>query len=214
MRLSIEPLEERVLLAASPVVDLVGTSLAAGPGLIAAGGLMKVTRSYQVAGATSPICYIQYHFSTNRIWGDSDDIVSNSKELLSTSESRSLGMHSGAMSLAVPLAAKASSYYLMAKVDGSSMVAESNERNNVIMSLVSVSPPSNDAFAKRAALAGTSATSYGINVNATFETGEPYHGGLVGGKSVWWTWTAADSGRATMDTVGSSFNRMAAFTMG
>ncbi|MCX6923289.1 MAG: Ig-like domain-containing protein, partial [Verrucomicrobia bacterium] len=69
-------------------------------------------------------------------------------------------------------------------------------------------PPANDAFANRAVLTNTpsflqsGATSVNAyNVSATKETGEPWHGGAtyaVGGKSVWWTWTAPASGWATV----------------
>ena len=69
-------------------------------------------------------------------------------------------------------------------------------------------PPANDAFANRTVLTNTpSFLQYGAtsvnayNVSATKETGEPWHGGAtyaVGGKSVWWTWTAPGSGWATV----------------
>ena len=66
--------------------------------------------------------------------------------------------------------------------------------------------PANNNFANRTTMSGTSATVTGTNVNATKETGEPNHAGFTGGKSVWWTWTAPNSGAVQIDTIGSSFD--------
>lgn len=66
--------------------------------------------------------------------------------------------------------------------------------------------PTNDNFAGRRTISGLSATATGTNISATKETGEPNHASIVGGRSVWWSWTATSSGRATIDTVGSGFD--------
>jgi hypothetical protein len=70
------------------------------------------------------------------------------------------------------------------------------------------SGPANDNFTSRAALAGTSATVTGTNVNATREAGEPLIVGNGGGHSVWWTWTAPASGSVTFATAGSNFDTL------
>jgi hypothetical protein len=68
-------------------------------------------------------------------------------------------------------------------------------------------PPPNDNFASAAPLTGqiteepNGTRSYfgdqsGYNYNATKETGEPKHDGDQGGASVWYTWTAPESGVA------------------
>jgi subtilisin family serine protease len=67
-------------------------------------------------------------------------------------------------------------------------------------------PPPNDQFANRMVLSGSSVTTLGNNVNATKEAGEPLHAGNSGGKSVWWTWTAPNSGPVAVTTAGSSFD--------
>ena len=64
----------------------------------------------------------------------------------------------------------------------------------------------NDNFVNRISL--TSPTTTGTNVNATKESGEPNHGGNVGGKSVWWSWTAPASGNFTLSTAGSNFDTL------
>jgi alpha-tubulin suppressor-like RCC1 family protein len=66
----------------------------------------------------------------------------------------------------------------------------------------------NDMFADRATILGVSNTIHSSNINATKEPGEPNHAGNVGGKSLWWTWTAPVSGVVTLDTVGSSFDTL------
>jgi subtilisin family serine protease len=67
-------------------------------------------------------------------------------------------------------------------------------------------PPSNDNFASRITLTGTSVTTAGSNVGATKEIGEQNHAGFYGGPSVWWSWTAPASGTATIKTDGSAFD--------
>lgn len=67
-------------------------------------------------------------------------------------------------------------------------------------------PPPNDNFANRTVLTGTNITVSGNNSGATRETGEPYDIGSTGGKSVWWSWTAPQSGSVTISTIGSNFD--------
>ena len=69
-------------------------------------------------------------------------------------------------------------------------------------------PPANDNFAGAITLSGSSTSAGGTNSNATKETGEPNHGGNVGGKSVWWNWTAPSSGDVVIDTNGSNFDTL------
>lgn len=79
----------------------------------------------------------------------------------------------------------------------------------VVLSLVQPTVPTpggNDAFANRYPIAGGTNTVIGVNTNASLETGEPIHGGNVGGRSVWWSWIAPASTPVRMDTLGSSFD--------
>ena len=64
----------------------------------------------------------------------------------------------------------------------------------------------NDQFSNAISLSGTSVSANGTNVGATFETGEPNNIATVGGKSVWWKWTAPSAGTVTVNTAGSGFD--------
>jgi N-acetylmuramoyl-L-alanine amidase len=69
----------------------------------------------------------------------------------------------------------------------------------------------NDNFANRQQLFGTSFTQTGSNVNATRESGEPiHHAGIFSDRSVWFTWTAPQSGYVELDTISSSFDTVLA----
>jgi hypothetical protein len=69
---------------------------------------------------------------------------------------------------------------------------------------------SNDNFAGAFSISGTSGTAAGSNANATKEYGEPNHAGNAGGKSLWWKWTASQSGYMMFDTHGSDFDTVLA----
>lgn len=73
--------------------------------------------------------------------------------------------------------------------------------------------PPNDYFVNAITLIGTNATASAVNIDAAKEVGEPNHGANLGGKSVWWTWTAPSSGSVIVETTGSSFDTLlAAYT--
>jgi thiol-disulfide isomerase/thioredoxin len=71
------------------------------------------------------------------------------------------------------------------------------------LGLSAQTPPANDDFVNATRLAGDDVSTTGSNVGATKEPGEPPHADNPGGKSVWWTWTAAKSGYVTISTLGS-----------
>ena len=66
--------------------------------------------------------------------------------------------------------------------------------------------PANDFFSNPLNLgAVTQRTIRGSNVNATRENNEPAHAGRVGGRSVWFAWTAPYTGYVRLSTGGSNF---------
>jgi hypothetical protein len=66
--------------------------------------------------------------------------------------------------------------------------------------------PANDNFAAaiNITLTNNAAVVTGFNTNATKELGEPNHAGNMGGRSVWWKWTAPSGGMVTLTTQGLS----------
>ncbi len=74
--------------------------------------------------------------------------------------------------------------------------------------------PANDDYSNAIALAGSSASGTGNSAGATAESGEPSHYGNPAGKSLWWTWTASQSGPVRISTAGSAFDTVLAVYSG
>jgi subtilisin family serine protease len=72
----------------------------------------------------------------------------------------------------------------------------------------------NDNLATAGMLSGQSGTVYAATVDASKESLEPNHAGNLGGKSVWWNWTAPLSGPLNISTAGSDFNTLLAVYTG
>ena len=69
------------------------------------------------------------------------------------------------------------------------------------------SGPSNDNFSNATVLSGTSGSATGTNAGATLEANEPIVKAYAyAAHSVWWTWTAPNSGTVAFSTSGSSFD--------
>src|SRR5437867_994845 len=75
-------------------------------------------------------------------------------------------------------------------------------------------PPVNDSFSSAIALAGSSGSTTGTNINATKQSGEPNHAGNAGGSSIWYRWTPANGGQVTFNTLGSTFDTLLAVYTG
>ena len=77
------------------------------------------------------------------------------------------------------------------------------------MSGAHLSAVPNDNFSSRLALVGTNLTVAGSNGDASKELGEPNHANNnIGGKSVWWSWTAPTNADVTILTAGSTFDTL------
>lgn len=68
----------------------------------------------------------------------------------------------------------------------------------------------NDAFANAVGIFHVPFAGVGSTVGGTKEPGEPNHAGNAGGASVWWRWTAFESGPVEIDLTGSDFDTLLA----
>lgn len=110
----------------------------------------------------------------------------------------------------VAFRAEAGVTYLIA-VDGYSYSGESTDTGNIVLSVSPFDvpdPPVNDDFENRIVLSGTEAQDLGSTLGATRQAGEPFHAGLNGANSVWWSWTAPMSGPFFVQTTGSDFDTL------
>ncbi|QTA83685.1 Uncharacterized protein dnl_60990 [Desulfonema limicola] len=73
---------------------------------------------------------------------------------------------------------------------------------------------SNDNFTQALTISGISGGTAGSNLNAGKETGEPDHAYNSGGSSLWWKWTAPESGYMLFNTYGSNFDTLLAVYTG
>ncbi|HEV2829405.1 MAG TPA: NF038122 family metalloprotease [Pyrinomonadaceae bacterium] len=82
--------------------------------------------------------------------------------------------------------------------------------------ITAVPTPANDNFINAQVITGNSGTANGTNKFATKETGEPIHSadGVASAKSVWYRWTAPNSGTATITTLGSNYDTLLAVYTG
>ena len=71
-------------------------------------------------------------------------------------------------------------------------------------------PPSNDNFANAEALTERFGWLEADNSEATKEPGEPNHAGNPGGASIWYAWTAPNSGLATVSLCWSEIDTLLA----
>lgn len=75
---------------------------------------------------------------------------------------------------------------------------------NAIRKGVPTPPPTNDNFANAQVISGASGALSATNVAATGESSEPIHWNASGtASSVWYSWTAPNTGRVAFDTSGS-----------
>ena len=74
-------------------------------------------------------------------------------------------------------------------------------------------PPANDNFAAPSVISGATGKVSGTNARSTGEPGEPSHGS-VPDTSVWYSWTAPESGSAVFNTRESSFDTALAIYSG
>ncbi len=76
----------------------------------------------------------------------------------------------------------------------------------VTMNYVTGFPPANDNFASAALLTGASTSATGTNLNSSWESGEPNHGGGGGQRSIWYKWVAPSTGNFLISTASSAID--------
>ena len=77
---------------------------------------------------------------------------------------------------------------------------------DIVLNVTVQQAPTNDNFANATVLSGASATATGNNSAASKEAGEPNVMSNLGGKSLWYAWTAPTSGTVQINTEGSNFD--------
>ena len=74
--------------------------------------------------------------------------------------------------------------------------------------VINVDAPPNDDFANRFVISGTKGTTNGFSITASKEVNEPAHAADVGGRSIWYQWTAPGQAAPWISTspLGSDFD--------
>ncbi|HOX56924.1 MAG TPA: immunoglobulin domain-containing protein [Candidatus Paceibacterota bacterium] len=74
--------------------------------------------------------------------------------------------------------------------------------------------PPNDDFEKRILVSGALVVTNGDNTGGGRQMDEPYHAGIYGGRSIWWSWTAPTTDTVTISTAGTVFDTVLAVYAG
>jgi subtilase family serine protease len=132
----ISELQENNNVRTSPAVkigpDLTATGLTA-PATAAAGGTISVSDTTKNQGAAAAASSnTTYYLSANAIF-DTADVLLGGRPVPSLDAG---AVHSGSASVQIPAGTSASTYYLLARADGSNAVAECLENNNVSSAVV------------------------------------------------------------------------------
>jgi subtilisin family serine protease len=88
------------------------------------------------------------------------------------------------------------------------------DEGHISLAISETPPATNNNFASRTAVTGINQVVRSSNFGATREGAEPYHCSVLGGASVWWTWTAPTNGVVTISTSGSTFDTVLAVYTG
>jgi len=75
-------------------------------------------------------------------------------------------------------------------------------------------PPANDNFTNAQIISGVAGSVLETNIGASKESGEPDHAQALGGRSVWFRWTASSTNKVSITTAGSDFNTLLAVYTG
>jgi hypothetical protein len=89
--------------------------------------------------------------------------------------------------------------------NGTDFPAQTNT-GKIHLNLTLQIPPANDAFSGATRITTDDFHVVMENHAATKEPGEPNHGGISGGRSLWWKWTASESGPFIISTSGTLYS--------
>ncbi|MCC5843614.1 MAG: S8 family serine peptidase [Verrucomicrobia bacterium] len=107
-------------------------------------------------------------------------------------------------------AVEGTTYHIMVNGNAFGQDADQREQNThqgeIFFRFKPVVPPANNAFANATEITGTEYSTLVTNLGAGKESGEPDHGGINGGRSLWWKWTAPESGPFIVSTAGNLFD--------
>ncbi|MBC7883357.1 MAG: VCBS repeat-containing protein [Anaerolineae bacterium] len=99
-------------------------------------------------------------------------------------------------------------------VDSANFGSSTPSTGSFTLQLQLLEPPANDNFANAIELVGQQASASGTNRGSSAEVGEPAHAGFPASRTVWWTWTAPETGSVVIDTFGSNFDTVLAVYTG
>jgi hypothetical protein len=102
------------------------------------------------------------------------------------------------------------SYYFLVNgenldTNGVELEAQTNT-GRIRLNLSPLPHPPNDDFSGATEISGTQYHVIQPTFGATREPGEPLHGGINGGRSLWWKWTAPHSGPIVVSTSGNLYD--------
>lgn len=83
---------------------------------------------------------------------------------------------------------------------------QNTAQGEILLNIAPFTPAENSVFANAKEIIGTEYHTIISNLGATKESGEPNHGGITGGRSLWWKWTAPESGPFIVSTAGNIYD--------
>ncbi|MCD8482673.1 MAG: hypothetical protein LR015_08430 [Verrucomicrobia bacterium] len=95
-------------------------------------------------------------------------------------------------------------YVFLVNGENLDTMSQPNQTNTglIKLNLQRLREPANTRFANATVIEGTHYHEITTNFGAVKESGEHNHAGLSGGRSLWWRWTAPESGRFVASTAG------------
>jgi Ca2+-binding RTX toxin-like protein len=110
--------------------------------------------------------------------------------------------------------AEAGETYSIVIAKGTDLGPEPATRGPFDVSFEPFNGPDDFAFAQTLPDLPLPVFGFGSNRSASKESGEPLHAGELGGRSVWWRWTAQTTGTVTVDTCSTFFDTLLGIYIG